>query len=210
MTNHLGNIMVTFDDRNYDGMIDPLATGAQSEILGRQHYYSFGERGCASHTKWLVAEVKRSVCPADRHGRSRSDSEVITLHAKKHEVLMRKDMDDSYSYQHNVTVDLYQWYGIPPTGYDQQRFRYNGKELHKGSRLLDYGFRYYSAEIGRFTGVDPIADQFPHVTTYNYAENEPIGNIDLWGLQLACAKYGKVMNGHTGASKPGSVSIMIN
>ena len=32
-------------------------------------------------------------------------------------------------------------------------------------------------------GVDPISEKFPHVSTYNYAENEPIGHIDLWGLQ---------------------------
>ena len=31
--------------------------------------------------------------------------------------------------------------------------------------------------------MDPISDQFPHVSTYNYAENEPVANIDLWGLQ---------------------------
>ena len=51
------------------------------------------------------------------------------------------------------------------------------------SGLSDYGFRYYLAEIGRFTGVDPIADQFPHVSVYNYAENRVPGGIDLWGLQ---------------------------
>jgi hypothetical protein len=32
-------------------------------------------------------------------------------------------------------------------------------------------------------GVDPIASQFPHVSVFNYAENEPIKHIDLWGLQ---------------------------
>ena len=41
----------------------------------------------------------------------------------------------------------------------------------------------YDPAIGRFTGVDPISDKFPHVSTYNYAENEPIANIDLHGLQ---------------------------
>ena len=48
-------------------------------------------------------------------------------------------------------------------------------------------------------GVDPIADQFPHVTTYNYAENEPIAHIDLWGLQkvLAIMYHG----GPTGGGK---------
>ncbi|WP_282777914.1 hypothetical protein [Phaeodactylibacter xiamenensis] len=31
--------------------------------------------------------------------------------------------------------------------------------------------------------VDPIADDFPWVNTYNYAENEPVAHIDLHGLQ---------------------------
>jgi len=44
-------------------------------------------------------------------------------------------------------------------------YLYNGKELNTeiGLNWSDYGV--------------------PHVTTYNYAENEPIANIDLWGLQ---------------------------
>jgi uncharacterized protein RhaS with RHS repeats len=49
--------------------------------------------------------------------------------------------------------------------------------------LYDYGARFYDPQIGRFTGVDPIAEHFNWVTPYNYAENCPIANIDLWGLQ---------------------------
>ena len=47
----------------------------------------------------------------------------------------------------------------------------------------DYGKRFYDAQIGRFHTVDPIAEKFYYVTTYNYAENRPISGIDLWGLQ---------------------------
>lgn len=54
-----------------------------------------------------------------------------------------------------------------------------------GLNWTDYRARWYMPELGRFTGVDPIAAQYPHVTPYNYAENEPIGHIDLWGLQKA-------------------------
>jgi len=43
--------------------------------------------------------------------------------------------------------------------------------------------RWYDGVIGRFAGVDPIAERFAWVSPYNYAENSPIGNIDLWGLQ---------------------------
>ena len=48
---------------------------------------------------------------------------------------------------------------------------------------IHYGVRMYDPAIARFTGVDPISDEFPWVSTYNYAENEPVANIDLHGLQ---------------------------
>ena len=41
----------------------------------------------------------------------------------------------------------------------------------------------YDPQIGRFTCLDPLADKFNWVSPYNYAENEPVANIDLWGLQ---------------------------
>jgi len=71
-------------------------------------------------------------------------------------------------------------------------YLYNGKEWNEdlGLDWYDYGFRYYDASIGRFTGVDPIAEQFPWVSVYNYAENSPIANIDLWGLQSFPSYYG--------------------
>jgi RHS repeat-associated protein len=66
-----------------------------------------------------------------------------------------------------------------------QQYRYNGKERDTLTGWYEYGFRWYIDGIGRFTGVDPIADQFAWVSVYNYAENSPIGNIDLHGLQAA-------------------------
>ena len=55
--------------------------------------------------------------------------------------------------------------------------------MDEATGLYEYGFRWYDPSIARFTGVDPIADQFAWVSVYNYAENEPIANIDLHGLQ---------------------------
>ena len=49
--------------------------------------------------------------------------------------------------------------------------------------MYEYGARWYDQAIGRFIGMDPIADQFAWVNPYNYAENEPIANIDFHGLQ---------------------------
>ena len=68
-----------------------------------------------------------------------------------------------------------------------QDFLYNGKEYETTEDLnwYFYGARWYDPAIGRFTGVDPIAAEFAHVSGYNYAENSPIAYIDLWGLQRA-------------------------
>ncbi len=43
----------------------------------------------------------------------------------------------------------------------------------------------YDPAIGRFTGVDPIAEQYAFVSGFNYAENDPVAHIDLHGLQKA-------------------------
>ena len=94
--------------------------------------------------------------------------------------------------QPSITVQVMHYYPfgmeMPALAYNnpamvKNRYLYNGKEKIDEVGLLDYGFRYYDPAIGRFTGVDPIASDFPHVTPYNYAENYPTGAIDLWGLQ---------------------------
>jgi len=69
----------------------------------------------------------------------------------------------------------------------ENMYQYNGKELDTdfGLNLYHYGFRLYDPAIGRFPSADPIVENFAHVSPYNYAENEPIRHIDLWGLQKA-------------------------
>ena len=64
-------------------------------------------------------------------------------------------------------------------------YLFNNKERvgDFGLRWDFYDFRVLDSEIGRFIQVDPIAEQFPHVSPMNYAENEPIAHIDLHGLQ---------------------------
>jgi RHS repeat-associated protein len=81
-------------------------------------------------------------------------------------------------------------------GVRDNQYMYNGKELHSdfGLGMYAYGARYYDPSIGRFIGVDPISDEFPFVSTFNYAENEPIANIDLHGLQKWKAVAGGFIN----------------
>jgi len=62
--------------------------------------------------------------------------------------------------------------------------RFTGKELDNDLDLGLYyfGARYYDPEVGRFIGVDPLADEYPSVSSYAYCINNPVIFIDPSGM----------------------------
>lgn len=82
---------------------------------------------------------------------------------------------------------MYYASGVPMAqsfGRDKQPYLYNGKEFVEahGLNTYDYGFRGYYAPIGRFTTIDPLAEQTPWQSPYSYAGNNFINAIDWMGL----------------------------
>lgn len=65
----------------------------------------------------------------------------------------------------------------------KQPYKYNGKELDQmhGLNLYDYSARYYEPAIGRFTTVDPHAENYYSWSPYAYVANNPIDAIDPKG-----------------------------
>lgn len=76
------------------------------------------------------------------------------------------------------------------------QYKFNGKEeqdeLDLG--LYDYKKRFYSAVLGRFISIDPLADKFPWWTPYQFTGNMPTKYVDLDGMEPASYdfKNGKV------------------
>lgn len=62
-----------------------------------------------------------------------------------------------------------------------KRYRYVGKEHDEESGLYYYGARYYAGWLCRFVSVDPLKDDYPFYTTFQYAGNNPITFFDLDG-----------------------------
>ena len=78
------------------------------------------------------------------------------------------------------------------------RYFFNGQEadneVYGEGAVLGYEFRQYDARIGRFWSVDPLAGKFPWNSTYAFAENSPVGFIELEGLE----RYWSPQGSHIG------------
>jgi RHS repeat-associated protein len=76
---------------------------------------------------------------------------------------------------------------------DSYRFGFNGKEndneVHNATGTFqDYGMRAYDTRVGRFFSVDPIANEYPELTPYQFASLKPIWLVDIDGLEGGIAK----------------------
>ncbi len=121
LTDHLGNTVVFFEDKNLDGCITTEAdtSGLAVEVLQRLWYYPFG----------LQME------------------------------------------------NLSTWETEPGQGY-----RYNGKERDTLSGWYEYGARWGILEIGRWNGVDPLADNYPGWSPFSFTLDNPISFTDPTGM----------------------------
>ena len=63
------------------------------------------------------------------------------------------------------------------------RWKYNGKELQVTGNLgfLDYGARIYDMSIGRWFGMDPLAEEYTALSGYVFSGNNPLILVDVDG-----------------------------
>ena len=91
-----------------------------------------------------------------------------------------------YSYGLKIATLSSRKLGDSYEGKLKNNYLYNGKELlDEDADLgwLDYGFRNYDPQIRRFPQLDPLTWEYPELTNFQYAGNDPIANVDLDGLE---------------------------
>jgi RHS repeat-associated protein len=93
------------------------------------------------------------------------------------------------------------------------RYGFNGKELDPegmggGGSTYDYGFRIYNPQLGKFLSVDPLFKSYPWNSTYAFAENGPIENIDLDGLEKEHYTFIQHKDGTTEVKKTHSEALI--
>ncbi len=104
-----------------------------------------------------------------------------------------------YYYSEVITANDYYSFGsqMPGRQYklnaNSYRYGFNGKEndndVKGDGNQQDYGMRIYDPRLGRFLSVDPISDEYPQLTPYQFASNRPIDGIDRDGLEWE--EYGR-------------------
>jgi RHS repeat-associated protein len=67
---------------------------------------------------------------------------------------------------------------------EAQPYKYNGKELDNmnGLNWYDYSARHYDPVIGRFTTIDPLAEDYYDISPYAFALNNPLRYTDPTGM----------------------------
>ncbi|WP_235946471.1 RHS repeat-associated core domain-containing protein [Flavobacterium silvaticum] len=83
---------------------------------------------------------------------------------------------------------------IKPTPFGEENpylYKYNGKELQDelGLNWYDFGARNYDPAIGRWMNIDPRAEKYQSVSTYNYALNNPMYYVDPNGEDIYLHYY---------------------
>ncbi len=74
------------------------------------------------------------------------------------------------------------------TGYFQNQYKYNGKELDQETGLYYYGARYYDPKGSLWLSVDPMAEVYRRWSPYCYTVDNPVNMIDPDGKETRVAQ----------------------
>ncbi len=197
LSNHLGNVHVTIAN-----ILREVTTPENyfiPEILTTSDYYPFGmlmperhgykiDGGWASGTD----NINGNSIPQQITADSRTDNTPAEYKASNFiefvDGFVSGASDEFFAYI-ATAINTPGSASSSSTGAENRyRYGFNGKENDnevKGEgNQQDYGMRIYDTRLGRFLSVDPLTEEYPELTPYQFASNTPIQAIDLDGLEM--------------------------
>lgn len=98
-----------------------------------------------------------------------------------------KVQEENHYYPFGLTIS-----STGPTNMPKNHIEFQGQQHDDDLGLNMYSFKYrdHDPQIGRFWQVDPLAEDYPHNSTYAFSENKVTGHIELEGLESLDARYG--------------------
>ena len=82
------------------------------------------------------------------------------------------------------------------TGNYRTPYRFNAKEFDDDTELYYFGARYYDKNLGIWISPDPMAEDYPGVSSYAYCAGNPVNLIDKKGEKIV------FVNGKIGGGSP--------
>ncbi|MBL0743092.1 DUF6443 domain-containing protein [Chryseolinea lacunae] len=119
------------------------------------------------------------------------------LHQKNNATLQVLQASDYYPYGlsfNEYQADRLKTVGTNPTVYGRtlrNRYLFQNQELQSDSDLdfdlglYQYKYRMHDPSIGRFGGVDPLAEKYLYNGTYVFSENRLVNGVELEGLEFS-------------------------
>jgi RHS repeat-associated protein len=122
-----------------------------------------------------------------------------------------KQVNNYYSFGLNMEGN---WQG---GAQGDNKYQYNEKELNTdfGLNWNDYGARMYDAAMGRWLGVDHLAEKYNIISPYSYVANNPIRAVDPDGADIIVingrdGKQADLFKAHLNSFFDGKVSISVS
>ena len=156
-TNHLGSVQI------------PLISGAtQKQLL-------------VGPTNMVVRRNGYLYVYVSNESNQYVDFDNLVIQHRRGPLLEQKDY-----YPFGLEIPGLSTQAFKPSGYDQNRYKYNGKEYDTAFALdkYDYGARMYDPQIGRWGVNDRLADKYMSTSPYTYVLNRPIIAIDPDGKRV--------------------------
>jgi len=87
-------------------------------------------------------------------------------------------------------------------------YKFSGKELDEETGYSYYGARYYDPNISIWLSVDPLSDEYPGHSPYNYTLNNPVRFIDPDGRTIVDVNGNIMYDAKTGWTKYATADAM--